>query len=839
MVKFWRGRNIILAGGTMLAGIFGAQAVSADNSGISFTVSVPDVPVLEISVYDEDGNLMTDGQETLMEVTPTMALAGFNTTGMKVTVGTSSAAGYKLAMQVANDGTLVSENSDVIPSLASDEDESGNKFTCTTATAASCNFTVNSWGYWMTGDEANAYKPVPSVQTQLVNYTAGATDGEDTDFAFAVRANAKQAAGDYETTINFIATANPETTIHSLQYMQDFNVLVPDEYAAVVESMTEDESYELVDNRDNTTYNVAKLADGNVWLMDNLSLDLVNVSLADLQGNTNASNETLAKLKNGGGSFPYTTAKVVETSSFGTSGDAYTAAKINSSYGSYNKNSEWLYDGTNKGKQGIYYNYCAASAGSYCYMSGNPSSDPDTTTLIDAKEDICPAGWRMPTGGDSGEYQNLCTVAWGQSCTFGMDMSYSDAKSIQSVLHAPLSGNFYGSSTNNQGNSGNFWSSTYYNSSSMYGLGVSNSKSWAQNNNDRNCGYSVRCVLKSNENNVAINFNGNGATSGENRTLGYKAGSGATIPGAGLFGFEKAGKYGFAGWNTKADGSGTSYAVNAAITAGMNGLTLYAQWQEVTIAMQDLTYAACPATPIYVYDNRDDKVYLVQRLKLTTSDDNGLCWMLDNLQLDISANKDNITSTNTNANNDVLTCLKSGCSSSTTYSKVAAANTNASTWSGDIRYTQAMYNTEYANYDASYGNGTHKSGYYYNYCAASAGSYCYAKSSAPANTNASQDVCPAGWQMPEGNTSTYSYKKLYEAYGSNAADFKNALHAGLSGYFLGGVGGQGSHGYFWATTFYDTSSMRNLAVTASSVTPQTSYYRYLGYSVRCVLKATS
>ena len=786
-------------------------------------MKIPDIPVLVISLYDSTGSEMDSGDITRLNVTPSMATAGFNSTGMSVKVGTSSTAGYKLNMSVANSGQLVSGTNFIAP-LPENTDEN-NPYSCTVATASDCNFTVNSWGYWMTGQTANTYLPIPTTETNLVNYTAGATDEDTTDFAFGVRANAKQPGGDYETTINFIATANPETTIHSLQYMQDFNVLVPDEYAAVVESMKEDESYELVDSRDNKTYNVAKLKGGNVWLQDNLSLDLVNVSLADLQGNTNASNETLDKLKNGGGSSPYTTAKVIETSSFGASGDAYTRPKINSSYGGYNKDSEWLYDGANKGKQGIYYNYCAASAGSYCYASGNPSSDPDTSTLIDAKEDICPAGWRMPTGGDNGEYQNLCTAAWGQSCTNGMDMSYSDAKSIQSVLHAPLSGNFYNNSTIGQGSNGRFWSSTYYDGNNMYYLSVNSSKSWAQNNSNRYYGFSVRCVLKENENNVAINFNGNGATSGENRTLGYKAGS-VTLPSVDAAGFEKTGRYGFAGWNTAANGSGTTYTAGTTITAEMNGLTLYAQWQEATIAMQDLTYAACPATPTYVYDNRDDSVYVVKRLA------DNRCWMLDNLALGSADTTYTLTSTDSNVTTD-FTLPKS-------------ANT------GFTSYDNAMINTDYKNTvpNKVYGTeGSGKIGVYYNYAAASAGKITGSSNSS--NGDANQDICPKNWRLPTGGSSG-GFQTLCTAVkgsscsngetNSNALKLRDVLNTPLSGYFYdSSAGGQGAggYGYFWSSTRYDNTYMYGLYVSEPSVYSQNYRGRSNGFSVRCVLKATS
>ena len=93
--------------------------------------------------------------------------------------------------------------------------------------------------------------------------------------------------------------------------------------------------------------------------------------------------------------------------------------------------------------------------------------------------------------------------------------------------------------------------------------------------------------------------------------------------------------------------------------------------------------------------------------------------------------------------------------------------------------------------------------------------------------------------MPAGDSSTYSYQKLYEAYGSSVANFKNALHAGLSGFLNGRIYGQGSYGYFWASTYNNSSNMRLLNVGASSVSPQGNYDRGSGISVRCVLKSSS
>ena len=62
------------------------------------------------------------------------------------------------------------------------------------------------------------------------------------------------------------------------------------------------------------------------------------------------------------------------------------------------------------------------------------------------------------------------------------------------ALSSPLSGNFNDSSANNQGSNGNFWSSTYNSATNMYNLNVNATNVNPQNNNNRNNGFSVRCV---------------------------------------------------------------------------------------------------------------------------------------------------------------------------------------------------------------------------------------------------------------------------------------------------------------------------------------------------------
>ena len=61
----------------------------------------------------------------------------------------------------------------------------------------------------------------------------------------------------------------------------------------------------------------------------------------------------------------------------------------------------------------------------------------------------------------------------------------------------PLSGYFNSGSPNNQGTNGNFWSSTRNNNTNMYILNLNTSGINPANNNNRNNGNTIRCILGS------------------------------------------------------------------------------------------------------------------------------------------------------------------------------------------------------------------------------------------------------------------------------------------------------------------------------------------------------
>ena len=259
-------------------------------------------------------------------------------------------------------------------------------------------------------------------------------------------------------------------------------------------------------------------------MLDNLDLDLTSSTVVNklTSGNTNASETALTYLKNGGGSASDQWAiDGLQLANWGTSLNySYSQPLLNRSgscdgtfNGSYQclspyQNNSYTHNtvvdkygvpaadssgtatttynvGAGNYKIGTYYNFCAASAGSYCYGNGASSGSSATGN---AAYDICPAGWRMPTGGASGEYQALATAIPGRTA--------EDTSSFQAQLSTPVSGNYHDSSARKQGADAYFWSSTYNASNRIYNLYISGTSVNSQSSHIRAHGVSVRCILK-------------------------------------------------------------------------------------------------------------------------------------------------------------------------------------------------------------------------------------------------------------------------------------------------------------------------------------------------------
>jgi uncharacterized repeat protein (TIGR02543 family) len=92
----------------------------------------------------------------------------------------------------------------------------------------------------------------------------------------------------------------------------------------------------------------------------------------------------------------------------------------------------------------------------------------------------------------------------------------------------------------------------------------------------------------------SVTYSGNGATSGFAPVDNGAYEEGATVTVLGNTGSLGLPGYAFSGWNTAANGSGTSYAPAATFTMGASDVTLYAQW--TLIPTYTVTYAGNGAT---------------------------------------------------------------------------------------------------------------------------------------------------------------------------------------------------------------------------------------------------
>ena len=243
---------------------------------------------------------------------------------------------------------------------------------------------------------------------------------------------------------------------------------------------------EVIDVRDNTIYHIAKLADDNCWMLDNLALDPTNSTTAANMNasNTNATQEAINNLLNGGSSTTGWSNTAVANITTNFSNDD--SPRINNVSKDTLVTSYGPASTSGQAKVGIYYNFCAASASTYCYASGQGVDVPDTIT--DAPQDICPANWRMPTGGNTGEYSTLA-----QKYT----NTATETNSLQYNLSTPLSGYYVSNAARDQGRNGFWWSSTYANSYYMRDLYVNPTYVQPAGSyvESRGGGLSMRCLM--------------------------------------------------------------------------------------------------------------------------------------------------------------------------------------------------------------------------------------------------------------------------------------------------------------------------------------------------------
>ena len=340
--------------------------------------------------------------------------------------------------------------------------------------------------------------------------------------------------------------------------------------------------------------------------------------------------------------------------------------------------------------------------------------------------------------------------------------------------------------------------------------------------------------------------------------------------------FSKAG-YGFAGWNTKEDGSGTNYGPMESVTITQdmydNGLVLFANWVQSTGTLQSFSCSNLASGAVTALtDTRDNDTYAVAKLA------DGKCWMIENLRLDYDAT---ISTSNTQSNNNAFGGVFAGLAEpeSANFSDSTTANSlyTTDTSSTDLRIITGSYQ---AYRFPRYNNGNTASrtannttsntnvygyGNYYTWAAAVADTTNYSTNNQSVTDTS---LCPTGWHLPKGgdrsnevnnewwnltvtgimngaNPANYdSSSQPYYTGTPEGSDASEALRAYPTNLVYSGVyssssaSGRGTYGIYWSSTVNGGSYYAYYEGLASSnVDPGTVSYsrrKYGGLTVRCL-----
>lgn len=278
----------------------------------------------------------------------------------------------------------------------------------------------------------------------------------------------------------------------------------------------------LTDKRDGQTYAIAKLADGNCWMIENLRLEAEYTrgsyyeSLAEGYGKSETYGNFIGLANSENASF----ANVVSSNSLYSENGANDTISIGSSDGSsyrfprYNNqntrertsspsSNSFPNEGVAAGMYsfGNYYSWPAALANTI-YYSSSSATDADGKTSETVETSICPKNWMLPYGNNvnngslTGSFNYLNYKLNNNMENFDSIASNSMRKYPNNII---LSGYHQGTTSNYRGAFGYYWSSTVENESSSYRLYINRTNIYpGTESSDKFLGFSVRCTLKQN-----------------------------------------------------------------------------------------------------------------------------------------------------------------------------------------------------------------------------------------------------------------------------------------------------------------------------------------------------
>ncbi|MBO7132166.1 hypothetical protein J6V85_02835 [Candidatus Saccharibacteria bacterium] len=352
----------------------------------------------------------------------------------------------------------------------------------------------------------DAYSAVPAAYTKVASFTSTTdlTLGSKLETTYAAFVSGLQRADVYNGKVKY-TLVHPSTiagnTIYTMQSVASWK-----------DGLSVGQTVSVMDTRDGKIYSAAKLADGNVWMTQNLDLDIDSTRTytnkdTDIGYNTTTGEYETATWTPTRSTYTTTASQTTTWCQGGIQrfdgrcednytpesydpGDLYWNLSISdlSDWSTYFNNCDFSTStpscsgtnpvgtytsstGTQQYHLGNYYNWAAA-------LATNDSSIYDNNDLVE--QSICPAGWTLPRIGIGDDTFDALIENYSQNIS----------NSWNSPLYFPASGYFEGALME-VGYIGNFWSPT----------GGGRGKSFIVNGESsyfggQSAGHSVRCIAR-------------------------------------------------------------------------------------------------------------------------------------------------------------------------------------------------------------------------------------------------------------------------------------------------------------------------------------------------------
>ena len=326
----------------------------------------------------------------------------------------------------------------------------------------------------------STFQEVPDDYTLVAKRTSGTDTGTSAEGAtlkstYQAYISKTQPAGTYTGQVKYtlVHPANAPTP-HKPVVMQNVNEWKTS--VAIGEEIT------AIDSRDGKSYTIARLADGNLWMTQNLDHDIVtdgsviyDNTTTDLGWNTSTNSYDVARWVPSTATTTTTFIESYNTPESFNPGDLYWNGTTSSDY----TNNQISSTGESNYHLGNYYNWLAAVALNDVQGIGDH---------YDAGQSICPVGWTLPS---ESAFQNL-VEQYGWS---------SGQMTNPTIWNTPIRLPLSGSNGTSVGSVGKFWGPVmidYYDFGITSGLIISydgNVES-DSNNNPYTRGNSIRCISR-------------------------------------------------------------------------------------------------------------------------------------------------------------------------------------------------------------------------------------------------------------------------------------------------------------------------------------------------------